>query len=102
MPEKLTKEEAKKFLGPVPIENIFHVYEGPTCINLYELVESLQDMPDWQYSHHVNENRSDFLNWIHDCITDKTLVSQIRRVKKRETLIKKIKDRIKVLENASK
>jgi hypothetical protein len=74
------------------------VYERPTLIDLRELVEVLTDMPDWQYMHHVNNGNNDFQNWIRDCLADKELARSIARVKKKDTLKKKIEDRIRELE----
>ncbi len=80
-----------KLLADVPEDKVFYLYDGRILKNLLELKEALEDMEDYVFNHHVNPERNDFCNWIEFVILDKDLANELRRVKTKQSTIKKIK-----------
>jgi len=75
---------AAKFSQDVPMEHVFVLNDGRRLKNLNELVVMLQDMNDSVFSHHVNDSKNDFANWVRDVINEKDMANSIssKRTKK--------------------
>jgi len=75
---------AAKFLQDVPGEHVFVLNDGRKLRNLDELVMVLQNMSDSVFSHHVNDSKNDFANWIRDIVKEKDMADSIssKRTKK--------------------
>ena len=72
----------KKF-GP---DCCFVLIDGKKARNLPQLALLMDDMPIEVFSHHVNDERNDFANWIKDVIKDVKLADQIMGIKQKEDL----------------
>lgn len=90
----MAKKNVKKFQEDVPLEKSFWVHNGPVLRNLWELVDALKNMKNETFLHHVNKEKNDFYNWIKDGVGDNVLANAIKGIKKKNALLKKLKDRI--------
>ncbi len=66
--------------------NYFILKDGTVIKNLFELSKQLDKMPEEIFSHHVNENRNDFYNWVKDVVKDKSLARKISSVKDKDKM----------------
>ena len=92
-----TKEEAQRYLGDAAPEQCFWVNNGPIVRNLDELENSLSEISEDAYNHHVNPEKNDFSRWINDVICDKKLANDLLSSKSKDSTIKKIRNRINSL-----
>ncbi len=99
MPRRMKKEEAEHILRNVPPENCFWVNNGPIIGSLEALRDSLSQIGDETFSYHVNNEKNDFSTWISEVVGDKTLARSIARVKTKQTLVKRVADRIDYLKS---
>ena len=86
------------YLADVPEENNFHLRNGKVLRNMKELSKELPTMDDETFSHHVNDERNDFYNWVKGTIGDNVLANGILPVHDKETMHKKLTSRVKTLE----
>ena len=93
----VTREEAKKYLCDAAPEQCFWVNSGPILKNLDELANILPDMGDEAFHHHVNNEKNDFSSWIKHVIGDGKLANEILSSKSRESIVKKIRNRLNSL-----
>lgn len=91
MTNNLTKETASKFLSDVPESNKFWCNNGEALSNLKDLKNALVNMNEETFSHHVNQEKNDFSNWINDVIGDGELANEVRMAKSKSDLAKKSK-----------
>lgn len=75
-------------------EQCFWVHDGQVLKNLAELPAALRQMSPETFSHHVNNEKNDFANWIHDVIGDRELAEDIRRHNSRVEIIKAVQSRL--------
>ncbi|OYT41808.1 MAG: hypothetical protein B6U86_01675 [Candidatus Altiarchaeales archaeon ex4484_43] len=85
---------ATEILSDVPSEKCFWAHNGWIIRNLQEVPIALENMSDETFIYHVNRDKNDFARWINDVIGDKVLAKSIENVKKKDTMIAKIKKRI--------
>lgn len=78
-------------------EHSFKLAKGGEIKNLEELEKELTTMDHDTFTHHVNNNRNDFYNWINEVIQDKELAKRIQHVKSRLLLRSIIRERIENL-----
>ncbi|MEM4336902.1 MAG: DUF5752 family protein [Candidatus Woesearchaeota archaeon] len=87
-----------KELENVPAENAFLLFNGPKINNLYELAESLENMKETSFRHHVTGQKNDFSNWVRDIIGDKELAAKLLTTNNRTRMANMVRDRISQLE----
>ena len=88
----------KKLLGEAPVEHHFVVADGKKLKNIIELADALETMTEEIFSHHVNEAKNDFSNWVKDVFYDHSLAEDISRAKNRlETQIAILRRLVKEL-----
>ena len=90
----LTKNEARRYLSDVPQEQSFWVNSGVVLRNLEDLANTLPDMNDDVFRHHVNKEKNDFSNWIGDVVGDKLLANDLRSSKNKDSALKKVRNRL--------
>ena len=73
----------KKVLGEAPEEHHFVVADGRKLKNIMELADALETMSEEIFSHHVNEFKNDFSNWVKDVFYDHSLAEDMTRAKNR-------------------
>ena len=97
----VTKDEARGYLRDVAPEQCFWVNNGPILKNLDELANALQEISDDTYSHHVDSEKNDFSNWINDVIGDKKLANDLLSSKNKESVLKKVRNRVNSLKKTA-
>ncbi len=93
----VAKEEAKRYLCDTAPEQCFWVNNGPILKNLEELANALPDMSDETFHHHVNNEKNDFSNWFRDVIGDQKLANDVLSSKNKESVLKKVRNRLNSL-----
>lgn len=94
------KPGSKAFVSPlrdVEGDKCFWANNGAVIKNLYELYNSLETMDEATFSHHVNELRNDFYNWVNDVIKDRKLADKLAGIKTKAEAAKSVKERISEL-----
>lgn len=76
-------------------EFYFRLADGRVLKSIPELSDALNDMEDWVFEHHVNDDRNDFSNWIKDVYQDKKLASSLSRCKKKVSMAKSLDRNLK-------
>ncbi len=93
----VTKDEAKNYLGDAAPEKCFWVNNGPILKNLDEFANCLPQMNDECFQHHVNNDKNDFSNWINEVVGDKKLANDLLSSKTKNSMIKKVNNRLNSL-----
>ena len=75
-------------------EQQFFVNDGNVLKNFTELPKALRNMNQETFAHHVNDEKHDFANWVHDVMGAKTLAKQMRSATTRTALIRTIKTKL--------
>ncbi|MBI2664364.1 hypothetical protein HYX10_03410 [Candidatus Woesearchaeota archaeon] len=92
--------DARRILGKVSIP--FWLCTNDNLRNLFSLAKVLEEVDDDTFRYHVNRDRNDFEVWIRDEVGDKELAREIARVKTKETLVRKITERVNELRKVVK
>ena len=87
-------EDVKLVLGPVEPQYYFYARDGTVVKSLVDLARAIETMDEQSFKHHVTESRNDFASWINDIIKDKSLAGEIKGLKSKEAMIRKIEERI--------
>lgn len=82
-------------LADVSQEHSFITKSGKVIRNLQELHNSVKNMDDDEFRHHVNDHRNDFHNWVRDVHEDGKLAGRLREAKTKHQVARHIKRRIK-------
>ena len=83
-----------KFLNDVPEDKTFVMPDGTRIKNLEELRDELRFMNNDVFSHHVNNEKNDFANWIRDVIGDTELAERMMRTKSRDKMFNLVNSRL--------
>ncbi len=102
MRRKSNPQEAERLLARVPDQVSFWLCTNQKLFSLRELSAALETISDETFRYHVNRDKNDFENWIRDIIQDRELAREISRIKTRETLTRKITDRVSALSRFTK
>ena len=94
MKRKVPAGVAKAILAKVPLQVSFWLCTNENLRSLRDISDALQKATDDVFRYHVNRDKNDFETWIRDIIKDKDLAREIARVKTRDTLIRKITERV--------
>ncbi|MBT4540228.1 hypothetical protein HOC35_01825 [Candidatus Woesearchaeota archaeon] len=70
-------KKAKKILSKVHPDFCFKLINGGELDNLDGLLQSLKEMDDETFYHHVTSNKSDFANWVKDVLKDEELAEEM-------------------------
>lgn len=102
MKKRVTPKEARKILGKVPAAKSFWLCINMELRSLPELSVAVESIDDDVFRYHVNKDKNDFESWIRDVLLDKDLAREIARVKTKETLLRKIRERSEELRKTAK
>lgn len=102
MKKRILPYDARRTLGRVPEPVGFWLCTNKKLLTLKELALALEDITDDVFRYHVNRDKNDFENWIRDIIQDKELAREISRIKTKETLTRKIFERVDMLSKTIK
>ena len=86
-----------ELLNDVFHEHRFKLKDGGELKNIAELSKEIHDMPDNQFSHHVNDKRNDFYNWVLHCVKDGELAENIKDVKSKVEMSGILNERVSEL-----
>ncbi|MCB9359173.1 hypothetical protein H6503_04540 [Candidatus Woesearchaeota archaeon] len=78
----------------VPEGKEFITMSGKKIANLYELYDTLIEMPDDEFKHHVDDSKNDFMNWIEHIIDDKKLAEKLSPLKSKEKILDEIEEHV--------
>jgi len=84
------KIKKKMQIVNLPAEKYFYVADGTVIKSLAELPYALQSMSPETFASHVNDEKNDFYNWVKDVFNHSTLARKIKKVKRKETMAKKV------------
>ena len=87
-------DDARRILEKVSSSNAFWLCTNRNLKSLTELAETLECVDDDVFRYHVTRDKNDFEAWIREVVLDKELAREIARVKTKETLIRKISERV--------
>ena len=90
-------KEAKKILAKVPLDVSFWLCTNHYLRSLKELSSTLENISDDTFRYHVNRDKNDFEAWIRQIVKDKELSREISRIKTKETLVRKVSERVEEL-----
>jgi hypothetical protein len=93
---------AKGILSKVPPERSFWLCTNENLRSLTDLSNALDKATNDVFRYHVNRDKNDFETWIRDELMDKDLAREIARVKTKETLLRKISERLEELQKIIK
>ena len=82
-------------LKDVPEDKFFWTNDGGVIKNLRELAPTLRKMNLETFSHHVNEERNDFSNWVRNVIGDQELADELSGIKNKTNAASIVSNRIK-------
>ena len=94
--------EARRVLNSTSLTDGFWLCTNENLRSLNELSEALEKADNDVFRYHVTRDRNDFEAWIRERVKDKELAREIARVKTKETLIRKITERIEELKSVVK
>ena len=94
---RLTKNQAKKFLSPVPESNVFWCNDGSIFRDIKEFKEALAIMSDHTFTYHSNVAKKDFSNWIRDVVGDERLAQNLESASDRQQAFKIVEERCSLL-----
>lgn len=89
--EEESESKLKKEIDP---KNYFILKRGEIIKNIDELINSLKDMPDDVFEHHVNLEKNDFADWVRHVYDEEELAKKISTKKNKhdmKNLLKKAK-----------
>ncbi len=89
--------EARRILNRVHFPSSFWLCTNQNLRSLAEISTALQKVDDDVFRYHVTRDKNDFEVWIRDTLKDKELAREIARVKTKETLVRKINERVNAL-----
>ncbi|MFP4423818.1 MAG: DUF5752 family protein [Candidatus Woesearchaeota archaeon] len=75
----------------------FHAITGHSVDNLIDLFTLLQQMDENSFTHHVNDHKNDFSEWIQHCISDHELSTRLKEMKDKDDVTVAVGLRVKDL-----
>ena len=93
----VTKDEARRYLCDAAPEQCFWINNGPVLKSLKEMAESLPQLNNETFQHHVNKEKNDFSKWINDIIGDKQLANDLLSSRNKDSFLKKVNNRLNAL-----
>lgn len=91
---------SERAMNPVPHEVSFKAKDGAKIRSLPELHKAVQAMDQATFSHHVNDDRHDFAQWVADIHEDNDLAHVLNKAKTKTSVIRALGTRISQLHNA--
>lgn len=94
MSKKITLTRAKNLLQVVALKNSFWLCTNQNLRSLNTLATSLDEVNDDVFRYHVNKYKNDFSAWVRDVIGDNDFAREISRIKTKDTLVRKITEKV--------
>ncbi len=96
---RMLPDEARRLLSNVPQQLTFRCRNGDVYWNMCDLARAASNMESHVFSHHVNEERNDFANWIADVIGDRTLARELWQTRNPATVSRRLAERVASLKS---
>ncbi len=96
-PPRITKNMARKFLAPVPEQNVFWCNDGHIFHDIRELKDALTRMSDQTFLYHSNDQKKDFSKWIREIVGDEKLAQSLETAPDREHAARILEERCSLL-----
>lgn len=96
---RMLPDEAERLLSNVPAQFTFRCHNGEVYWNVRDLARAASSMKENVYTHHVNEGRNDFANWIADVIGDHALARELWETRNPATTTRRLVERVAFLES---
>lgn len=93
-----TAKEAEHILRDVRGNKVFQLHMGAGLNSLKDLAEALDIMSEKTFGHHVSDKKNDFASWVKEVLEDERLADDLEKCKTRQSVLKKIDERIEELE----
>ena len=97
----MEKEDAQRILRDANPEQCFWVNNGPVLKNLDELSRALAEINKDAFKHHVNKEKNDFSSWVRDILGDQKLAEDIAKIKSKNAIAAKVKQRLQQLKKSA-
>ena len=94
---QMTKDVARRMLGPVPESNVFWCHDGRVFKNLDQLRAGLAGMSDDTFAYHVTPEKNDFSNWVRTSVGDTKLAGELDKSADRTQSLKRVEERLAFL-----
>lgn len=94
---KIQKEDAQKWLAPVPEQYAFWRCDGQSIRDMTQLASELDTMSDEIFEYHSNKQRKDFSNWVRDVIGDQKLANDLKKAPNRYQAGRAVRQRLSFL-----
>jgi len=91
----VSKKRGKKVLIIATEDRCFWVNHGPTLKNLLELRDTLLEINENQFKHHVNKVRNDFADWVEGVLQDKKTALRIKKTKTKNSMLSVVEKALK-------
>lgn len=79
----------------LPEDKWFYFRNGRRASNIQELKDVLESMDEFEFKHHVNNERNDFANWVEGVFEKKKLAKNLREVSERDGMVIMLEDFLK-------
>jgi hypothetical protein len=73
---------ARDHFRRAPEHQTFYIVDGRSLADLRELAEALDEMAEHVFHHHVNHDRHDFANWVHEVLHEHALAEELRETER--------------------
>ncbi|MBI4144119.1 transketolase family protein [Candidatus Woesearchaeota archaeon] len=90
--------EYRNILSQVQPEHAFHFKTGQVARSIPEMAETLEKIPQEEFSHHVNEHKNDICQWVKDIYDDEILTHLLTVHTTKEEMTEILKMRVAFLQ----
>ncbi|MFW6125758.1 MAG: hypothetical protein ACOC58_01510 [Chloroflexota bacterium] len=94
---RILREDAERWLAPVPPDQAFWSCDNRTFASMSELADGLASMDEETFAYHVNDAKNDFSNWARDVIGDQKLSRDLAKSQTTGQAVKKVAERLNLL-----
>lgn len=94
---KVLRQDAEKFLAPVPEQYVFWNHDGRVIRDMKELADVLNTMSDETFNYHSNDYKKDYGNWLRDVIGDEKLARDLDKSRTRIEATRAVAKRVSFL-----
>ncbi len=78
----------------IPVAYCFEVSGGEILSDLADLYYSLREMDNEKFTHHVNEGKNDFADWVEEVFRERELANKMRQVSAKDEMVACLEDEV--------
>ncbi|MBS1266959.1 MAG: hypothetical protein MAG795_00929 [Candidatus Woesearchaeota archaeon] len=94
MAKKLNLARARKLIRVVGHKDCFWLCTNQNLRSLNTLSKALDKASEDVFRYHVNKYKNDFSDWVKEVIGDSDFAREISRIKTKDTLVRKIQEKV--------